>query len=132
MKFYKRKKVIITGGAGGLGRELVKMLHNFGSDVTSIVSNTSDTTDLQGDIFRCDFNNISAVTELTKNDIFNNVDILINCAGIFPIKTLEETSIEEFDKILNIGKQHGYYGEGSGISNNPAVKNSEIYKLHLY
>jgi len=32
------------------------------------------------------------------------------------------------DKIVNIGKKHGYYGEGSGIANNPAVTNSEIYK----
>jgi predicted CopG family antitoxin len=32
------------------------------------------------------------------------------------------------DKIVSIGKTHGYYGEGSGISNNPAVKNSEVYK----
>jgi hypothetical protein len=39
-----------------------------------------------------------------------------------------EFSQNLFDKILNIGKLHGYYGEGSGISNNPAVKNSEIYK----
>ena len=39
-----------------------------------------------------------------------------------------EFSQDLFDKILNIGKLHGYYGEGSGISNNPAVKNSEIYK----
>ena len=39
-----------------------------------------------------------------------------------------EFSQDLFDKILNIGKLHGYYGEGSGISNNLAVKNSEIYK----
>ena len=32
------------------------------------------------------------------------------------------------DKIVDIGKKHGFYGEGSGISNNPAVKNSEVYK----
>jgi hypothetical protein len=39
-----------------------------------------------------------------------------------------EFSQNLFDKILNTGKLHGYYGEGSGISNNPAVKNSEIHK----
>jgi len=39
-----------------------------------------------------------------------------------------EFSQDLFDKILNIGKLYGYYGEGSGISNNLAVKNSEIYK----
>lgn len=39
-----------------------------------------------------------------------------------------ELSKDLQDKIVNIGKQYGYYGEGSGISNNPAVKNSEVYK----
>ena len=39
-----------------------------------------------------------------------------------------EFSQDLFDKILNIGKLHGYYGEGSGIPNNPAVKDSKIYK----
>ena len=39
-----------------------------------------------------------------------------------------ELSKDLQDKIVNIGKKHGYYGEGSGIENNPAVKNSEIYK----
>jgi hypothetical protein len=39
-----------------------------------------------------------------------------------------ELSKDLQDTIVNIGKQYGYYGEGSGISNNPAVKNSEVYK----
>ena len=29
MKFYNGKKVIVTGAAGGLGSELVKMLQSF-------------------------------------------------------------------------------------------------------
>ena len=33
-----------------------------------------------------------------------------------------------FDKVIEIGKKHGYYGEGTGISANRAVKNSEVYK----
>ena len=55
---------------------------------------------------------------------FGNDKILVGDNHKNPI----EFSQDLFDKILNIGKQHGYYGEGSGISNNPAVKNSEIHK----
>jgi hypothetical protein len=39
-----------------------------------------------------------------------------------------ELSKDLQDKIVGIGKKHGFYGEGSGVSNNPAVKNSEVYK----
>ena len=39
-----------------------------------------------------------------------------------------ELSKDLQDKIVGIGKKHGFYGEGSGVSNNPAVVNSEVYK----
>lgn len=58
---------------------------------------------------------------------FNNNKVLVGDNHSSPI----ELSKDLQDKIVNIGKQYGYYGEGSGISNNPAVKNSEVYKALL-
>lgn len=55
---------------------------------------------------------------------FGNNKVLVGDNHSDPI----ELSKDLQDKIVNIGKQYGYYGEGSGISNNPAVKNSEVYK----
>ena len=55
---------------------------------------------------------------------FGNDKVLVGDNHDNPI----ELSKDLQDKIINIGKQYGYYGEGSGISNNPAVKNSEVYK----
>jgi hypothetical protein len=55
---------------------------------------------------------------------FGNDKVLVGDNHNNPI----EFSKDLQDKIVNIGKEHGYYGEGSGIENNPAVKNSEIYK----
>ena len=55
---------------------------------------------------------------------FGNNKVLVGDNHDNPI----ELSKDLQDKIVNIGKLYGYYGEGSGISNNPAVKNSEVYK----
>jgi predicted CopG family antitoxin len=55
---------------------------------------------------------------------FGNDKVLVGDNHNNPI----EFSKDLQDKIVSIGKEHGYYGEGSGVSNNPAVKNSEVYK----
>ena len=39
-----------------------------------------------------------------------------------------ELSKDLLNKVIEIGKKYGYYGEGTGINTNPAVKNSEVYK----
>ena len=102
INFYKNKKVIITGGAGGLGREMNKILSEYDTNIISIVSPNSNVDGLVGEIFRCDLGDIKQVNDLCWQNFFNGVDILINCAGVFPIKTLEETTIEEFDYIMNV------------------------------
>lgn len=56
--------------------------------------------------------------------MFFNNKILVGDDHSSPI----ELSKDLQDKIVNIGKKYGYYGEGSGIANNPAVLNSEVYK----
>ena len=104
INFYKNKKVIITGAAGGLGKELSVQLNNFGANLFCVVSKNSDISKLSfcKKIYRCDFNNVEDVDSLIWNNVFDEVDILINCAGIFPIKSLEETSLEEFDTVMNV------------------------------
>ena len=100
--FYKNKKVVITGGAGGLGREMIKLLLSFESKITAIVSPNSDIDGIECDIIRCDLGDISEVNGLLWDETFDNVDILINCAGVFLIKTLEETTQDDFDYSMNV------------------------------
>ena len=95
--FYKNKKVVITGGAGGLGREMIRLLLSFDSKITAIVSPNSDIDGIECDIIRCDLGDISEVNGLLWDKTFDDVDILINCAGVFLIKTLEKTTQDDFD-----------------------------------
>ncbi len=100
--FYKNKKVVITGGAGGLGREIIKLLTSYDAKITTIVSPTSDIDGLDCDIMRCDLGDIGEVNGILWDKVFDDVDILINCAGVFLIKNLEDTSQDDFDYSMNV------------------------------
>ena len=41
------------------------------------------------------------MVERTKNS-FSHIDILVNCAGIFPVKPLSDSMIDDFDKCFDI------------------------------
>tara|TARA_R100000152_G_C6748649_1_gene172271 strand:+ start:155 stop:850 length:696 start_codon:yes stop_codon:yes gene_type:complete len=104
-KFYKGKNVILTGAAGGLGMELAKSLNSNGSSLNLIVSNNSDIRKINftDKITRCDFANKEDVDNLLKNDMFNDVDILINCAGFWSLDlSIEDTTPERYDEVMNI------------------------------
>ena len=40
---------------------------------------------------------------------FKKIDILINCAGVFPVKKLNYSTIEEFDYCMNVNSRAPFY-----------------------
>jgi len=87
-KVLKDKKVLVTGAGGGLGKELVNEFESHGCEVYSIARQHGDLTQLE-------------TIEKIKNK-HKSVDILINCAGWFLIKSILETSLEEYEKMFDI------------------------------
>jgi len=103
--FYKNKNIAITGAAGGLGKEFVFQLHDLGANIFSIISRSSGDRHIKSAskaIHRCDFTSNEDIEELTKKDFFNEIDILINCAGAWLLETIEEINLSDYDKIMNI------------------------------
>ena len=44
---------------------------------------------------------IDEIQKIDKKELeitFSNIDILVNCAGIFPVKLLSDSTIEDFEK----------------------------------
>lgn len=109
----KNKVAIITGGTRGIGLETAKLfLENgakviiFGSKAESI-SKALDTLKQPQSIiegYYPDLNNPQEIADLIKNiyEKYGHIDILINNAGISANKKIEDTSSEEFIKIMNI------------------------------
>lgn len=102
--FYKDKEIIITGAASGLGKELACQIHNLGGNVTGVVSPRSDVSSIKfvKKIIKCDLSDKIQIQRLINQPCFGEVDILINCAGIFTIKTIEATEVEEYEYIMNL------------------------------
>ena len=90
------KKVLITGGATGIGKATALLFKQKGYDVF-ITYNQSEP----------DFDGITKIKCNLENEIelFNqitSIDILVNNAGISLIKQINDTTAEEYDKIMRI------------------------------
>ncbi len=72
----KNKRVVITGGCGYLGREIVKGLKDFGADVV-IIDWSKDAQ------IRCNLDNTDEIKNALKTAVSNNetIDVLITMAA---------------------------------------------------
>lgn len=81
----KNKKVVITGGCGYLGSEIVKGLADFGADVAVVDWNIIEIDGLSSPIkyFQCDLGNTENIKKVLKDAAGNHktIDILITMAA---------------------------------------------------
>ena len=103
------KNCLITGATGGLGKEIAKEFAKNGCNLFLTGRNNdklnSLKNELENDQIKIDFEDadlsddgeIQKLIEKVKNT-FVNIDILVNCAGVFPVKLLSDSTIEDFEK----------------------------------
>ena len=104
--------VVITGAAGGIGRELVgRFLENGDKLVATDLkeeglqklkgseNNNKPLMTIAADL--TDFSECQRLSEAIRAS-WERVDVLINCAGYFPIHPFEEISPEEWREILDV------------------------------
>jgi short-subunit dehydrogenase len=108
------KNCLITGATGGLGKEIAKEFVKNGCNVFLTGQNNEKLVSLKKELennegkkidFECaDLSNIDEIQRLIKKvrNSFSNIDILVNCAGIFPVKLLSDSTIEDFEKCFSI------------------------------
>jgi NAD(P)-dependent dehydrogenase (short-subunit alcohol dehydrogenase family) len=96
---------IVTGAAGGLGREIVRLLHATGAavvaeDIDPAVKDLAAEriAPLQGDVAQADTAR-RAVALATER--FGGLDVLVNNAARFLLKPILDTSDEELDGLIS-------------------------------
>lgn len=103
-----KKVAIITGGSRGIGAEIVRMLAKNGYNVILNYNHSSEEAKETAshfsnvEIFKADvaiYEEIKKLINFTINK-FGHIDLLVNNAGIDLIKTISDTSYEEFDNIM--------------------------------
>ena len=112
-QILKGKNCLITGATGGLGKEIAKEFAENGCNLFLTGRNdkklNSLKNELQNDQIKIDFkaadlsdvDDIQKLIDKTKN-IFTNIDILVNCAGIFPVKLLSDSTVDDFEKCFSV------------------------------
>ena len=116
-KNIENKVAIVTGGSKGIGASIVKKLAQNGYIVVlNYNKSEKEAKEIEDKfdnvyVFKADISNydeVKAVIDFTINK-FKKIDLLINNAGIDLIKTINDTKIEEFDKILKTNLYSAFY-----------------------
>ncbi len=93
------KKVLITGGATGIGKSTAMLFAQKGYDVFVTYNQTKPDFDGVTKI-KCNLENEEDILNLFKT--VGNIDILVNNAGISLIKQINDTTADEYDKIMSV------------------------------
>lgn len=93
------EKVLITGGATGIGKATAQLFAQKGYDV--FITYNQSKPDFDGVTkIKCDLQNEDEIVNLFNQ--IGNVDILVNNAGISLVKQINDTTAQEYDKIMSI------------------------------
>ena len=93
------KKVLITGGATGIGKATALLFKQKGYDVFITYNQSEPNFDGITKI-KCNLENENEIIELFNQ--ITSIDVLVNNAGISLIKQINDTTAEEYDKIMRI------------------------------
>ena len=100
----------MTGASRGLGYEIALALAEAGSSVYAVARSLNELLVLQARnprlirVSECDMMDFEAVMALPRNacDIFGNIDIVVNNAGIAPAENFIDQNFEEWNNVFSI------------------------------
>jgi len=114
-QILRGKNCLITGATGGLGKEIAKEFAKNGCNLFLTGRNNDKLNSLKNELensvneIKIDFEDadlsddseIQKLIEKIKNT-FVNIDILVNCAGVFPVKLLSDSTVEDFENCFSV------------------------------
>lgn len=117
---FTGKTVIVTGASSGIGAQAAREFAKLGANVTLSGRNVenlqevakecsadgSKTLVIAGDV--ADLENAKKIIEETIKK-FSQIDVLVNNAGVLEVGTIENTSIEQYDRVMNTNVRAIYH-----------------------
>ena len=104
---FKDKVAVVVGGASGMGNAVVRLLASHGCRVHVLdIKQTSD-----GSFQSCDVRDYNQVRTCVANVVAQEgrIDLLFVAAGVHLFANIEQTSIEEFERVLSINLKGPFY-----------------------
>lgn len=116
----KDKIVIITGASSGIGRASALKFADSGAKIVAVGRNEKELSLLQNESRNAeaeikphlaDLSEISQIERLITQTIekFGQIDVLVNSAGIIANGSIENTTLEDWDKMMNINLRSLFY-----------------------
>lgn len=115
-----KQVVIVTGASSGIGRATAKAFVTEGATVIAVGRNQGELTALASEIkslegklqtHLCDVTEFSQVDRLFIETIekFGQIDVIVNAAGIIGSGSIETTTLDMWDKMMNINTRSVFY-----------------------
>jgi len=104
---FQGKVALVVGGASGMGNAVVRLLAGAGCKVH--VFDVKETAD--GLFQSCDVRDYHQVQGCVRNVVKQDgrIDLLFVAAGVHLFANIEDTSIEEFERVLSINLKGPFY-----------------------
>jgi NAD(P)-dependent dehydrogenase (short-subunit alcohol dehydrogenase family) len=114
------KVVIITGASSGIGRATAQLFAENGARVVAVGRNEKDLNALRDEVqpkngsFKIQLADVRQTTQAERvitdaSETFGQIDVLVNGAGIILNGTIENTTLDDWDKMMNINLRAVFY-----------------------
>jgi len=100
---FQDKTVLVTGGSSGIGKAICEEFHNKGAKIVVFDLVESDP---QYEYYKVDITKEEEIKSALNN--IPKIDILVNCAGVYIQKYVEDTTTEELDKVIDTNLKGTY------------------------
>jgi len=115
-KTLKNKNCFITGATGGIGEKIAAQMAEAGCNLFLTSTSSAKLRNLKDSLQSKfgkdmtiiygsgDLNSIGEIENIIRKakKVFSAIDILINCAGVFPVKLLKDSLLDDFDTCFNV------------------------------
>ncbi len=117
---FGNRTAVITGGSKNIGLAIAEKFSQAGLHVAIVSSNAEHLkaaqTYLNGkghmpSVWPCDISNVSSLTPMLEkiHAQYGSIDILVNCAGILDLSTVEDTTEEMWDSVIDINLKGTFF-----------------------